>query len=468
MSEIFINVVLPNSWSWAKAKEIGLVINGDRGKNYPSRQHYIASGVPFLSAGNLDEGKIDKSSLNFISEEKYNALNNGKLEKGDIIYCLRGTLGKCAAFDLDEKAAIASSLAILRPSKLIDKKYLLYFLQGPFGIKLIKHFDNGTAQPNLSGASFSNYDFPIAPLSEQHRIVAKIEELFSSLDKGIESLKTAQAQLKVYRQAVLKWAFEGKLTNANVKEGELPEGWKEKRVADIADTFGGFAFKSTEFLKSGTYQVLRIGNVRPGLIRLKESPVYLNNLSDQMLNKALLKINDVIITQTGTKGKRDYGFTVLINKPNLLLNQRIAAIRCASEYNPKYLLYYTWTYTFKNQFFANETGNVGQGNVGMKAVTDTKILLPPTFSEQNRIVSEIESRLSVCDKIEESIATSLQQAEALRQSILKKAFEGKLVPQDPNDEPASVLLERIKAERALRQTQGKKPVKAKKGKLVNG
>lgn len=115
------------------------------------------------------------------------------------------------------------------------------------------------------------------------------------------------------------------------------------------------------------------------------------------------------------------------------------------------------------------TGAVGQRRVPKKFLEALDIPIPLTLDEQQRIVSEIESRLSVCDKIEESISTALQQAEALRQSILKKAFEGKLVPQDPGDEPASVLLERIRAEReTLRQAQGKnKSVKKAKEKKRN-
>ena len=134
----------------------------------------------------------------------------------------------------------------------------------------------------------------------------------------------------------------------------------------------------------------------------------------------------MIITQTGTRKKRDYGFTVLIPKTNLLLNQRIAAIRFNEKYLPKFFLYFSWIDLFKDQFFANETGNVGQGNVGMKSVTETSIPYC-TIEEQHKIVQAIESRLSVADKMEESINQSLQQAEALRQSILKKAFEGRLV-----------------------------------------
>ena len=243
---------------------------------------------------------------------------------------------------------------------------------------------------------------------------------------GIENLLTAQHQLKTYRQAVLKWAFEGRLTNENVKDGQMPKGWTQVQIKDVSETYGGYAFKSGEFENKGKYQVLRMGNVRPGILRYDENPVFLNDVDENVLTRSLLQVNDVIITQTGTRKKRDYGFTVLIPKSNLLLNQRIAAIRFAEKYLPKYFLYFSWTDLFKDQFFANETGNVGQGNVGMKAVTETFIPFC-SIIEQNKIVQEIESRLSVADKMEESISQSLQHAEGLRQSILKKAFEGELI-----------------------------------------
>lgn len=223
----------------------------------------------------------------------------------------------------------------------------------------------------------------------------------------------------------MKWAFEGRLTN-KIVNGELPNGWKKVQVKDVADTLGGYAFKSGEFQIEGKYQVLRMGNVRPGIIRYNESPVFLNTKNENILSRSLLKLNDVIITQTGTRKKRDYGFTALIPKPNLLLNQRIAAIRFKEKYLPKFFLYFSWTDFFKDQFFANETGNVGQGNVGMKAVTET--LIPfCTLEEQQLIVDELESKLTVCDKTEETITNILQQAEMLKQSIMKKAFEGMLI-----------------------------------------
>lgn len=462
MSEIFINVELPKTWSWAKSKEIGLVVNGDRGKNYPSRQHYISSGVPFLSAGNLDEGKIDKSSLNFISVEKYNALNNGKLQKGDIIYCLRGTLGKCAAFDLEGKAAIASSLAILRPTKLIDTKYLLFFLQGPFGNKLIKHFDNGTAQPNLSGESFSNYDFPIPPLPEQRRIVAKIEELFSCLDKGIESLKTAQAQLKVYRQAVLKWAFEGKLTNKNVKEGEFPDGWKIKTIDEVSNVgTGATPLKSNRaFYENGNIPWVTSGALNNEFVR--KATDFVTEKAIKETNLSIYPKHTLLVAMYGEGKTRGKCSELLIEAST---NQAIAAI--FFEKHDIRIKPYLKYFLLKNYQEVRKLAAGGvQPNLNLGIIKKTLFPVPDSFEEQNLIVSEIEFRLSVCDKIEESITASLQQAEALRQSILKKAFEGKLVEQDPNDEPASVLLERIKEERE--KNKPVKKAKPKTQKIANG
>ncbi len=434
MGELLTNNNLLNLWIRVKLKEIGLIINGDRGKNYPSRQHYIAKGIPFISAGNLDSNKIDIKSLNYISKDKFDTLNNGKLVQGDIIYCLRGTLGKCAIYNLNNEAAIASSLCILRLNQKMNRSYVFYFLQSPFGTELIKRHDNGTAQPNLSAESFSNYEISLPPLPEQHRIVAKIEELFSDLDKGIESLKTAQAQLKVYRQAVLKWAFEGKLTGTeNIKWitlGELCENVEY-----------GSAAKSKEI---GKVPVLRMGNIQGGRFDWSDL-VYTDDKEE--IEKYLLYKNDVLFNRTNSpewvgktaiyKGERPAifaGYLIRINYKKDMLS-------------PDYLTYFLNSQTAKNYGNSIKSFGVNQSNIN-----GTKLKGYPfpyaALAEQHRIVSEIETRLSVCDKMEESISQSLEQAEALRQSILKKAFEGKLVPQDPGDEPASALLERIRAERA--------------------
>lgn len=442
-----------------------------KGKKPPVLSSSVSDdiNVPYINIKAFEKGIIDE----FTNGEKCNLC-----EDGDLLMVWDGA--RSGLTGKAKKGAVGSTLMKIEEVNGIEKEYLFYFLLSLF--TKINTNPRGVGIPHVEPRILWLSKILIVSSPIQRAIVSKIEALFSDLDNGIANFKKAQEQLKVYRQAVLKKAFEGgfsitneelRITNEenqdnhtnqkNHSSDNLPKGWKWVKISEIAETFGGFAFKSKEFSEMGNYQVIRMGNVRPGLLRLNESPVFLNDVDDKVLKKSLLQIDDIIITQTGTKGKRDYGFTTLINKPNLLLNQRIAAIRCNEKCNSKYLLYFTWTDEFKDQFFANETGNVGQGNVGMKAVTDTLVVLPSNFQEQTQIVQEIESRLSVCDNLEFVIRNSIEKAEALRQSILKKAFEGKLLSEaeiaqckaEADYESASELLKKIQAEKAERITNGK-------------
>lgn len=337
----------------------------------------------------------------------------------------------------------SSAMKILVPtSSLVDVKYAYYFM------KTLRI--NADTHKRYWISIFSQLPIKIAPLPEQQVIVGKIEQLSSDLDNAIDNLKKAKDQLKVYRQSVLKYAFEG--------------NWLKIPLKNISESVGGCAFKSSSFEEKGDYQVIRIGNVRPGLIRLNISPVFLSDIDEKVANKYLLKPGDVIISLTGTRKKRDYGYTAVVKDKNLLLNQRLAYLRFKNICLPEFFLYYSWTEHFKNSFFASETGNVGQGNVGMKAIQMTEIPLP-SLKEQEAIVQEIESRFSVCDKMEETINNSLEQTEVLRHSILKQAFEGKLTDEWRKNHPdfisgensAKALLERIKKEReSLKSTKKRK------------
>lgn len=386
---------------------------------------YKKEGIPVIRISDIQSGVVKPDNSVRIQERK--EYDDFIISKGEILVAMSGaTTGKFGIFKSDESAyqnQRVGKFQILQ-TEVLDPNFLFYQLHALK--RKIEKDAYGGAQPNISSNKIEAMEILLPPKEAQQAIVSKIEKLFSELDKGIENLRIAQQQLQVYRQSVLKWAFEGKLTNENVKEEEPLKNWGQVQVKNVADIFGGYAFKSGEFKSKGKYQVLRMGNVRPGNLRYDENSVFLDIIDKNILHRSLLQINDVIITQTGTRKKRDYGFTALIQKSNLLLNQRIAAIRFKKTYLPKFFLYFSWTNSFKDQFFANETGNVGQGNVGMKAVTET--LIPfCTIEEQEDIILTIEDRLSVADKLEESITQSLLQAESLRQSILKKAFEGKLI-----------------------------------------
>ena len=215
----------------------------------------------------------------------------------------------------------------------------------------------------------------------------------------------------MYRQAVLKEAFEGDYPKVQLKE--------------ISTTISGYAFKSKKYTPDGEYIVVKIGNVKERHFDFSRDLTRTNEADGNILDKYLLRHGDCLITLTGSRGKRDYGYVTMIDKEsNYLLNQRVAALRFdETKALPEYFQYYLSSPDYRNKFFSYETGNVGQGNVGIKALWEPTILLP-SIEEQKKIVEEIESRLSVCESIELTVDTALAQADAMRQSILKQAFEG--------------------------------------------
>mgnify|MGYP001257941199 CR=1 FL=1 len=300
----------------------------------------------------------------------------------------------------------SSAMKILTPvTELVLPKYIYYRIQ-------IIQFDHSTHKRYWI-QQYSKIRVSIPPIPEQECIVARIEELFSQLDAGVETLKKTKAQLAVYRQAVLKEAFEG--------------DYPRKQLKEFSKAISGFAFKSSRYSPDGNYVVVKIGNVKERHFDFSRDLTKTLEADDSILEKYLLRRGDCLITLTGSRGKRDYGFVAMVgNQNNYLLNQRVVALRFdQSVALPEFFQYYLASPSYRDMFFGYETGNVGQGNVGIKALLDPYVILPD-IDTQKRIIEDVEDRLSVCDSIEQTVDTALQQAEAMRQSILKDAFEGRL------------------------------------------
>ena len=298
----------------------------------------------------------------------------------------------------------SSAMKILTANTdLVLPKFIFYRMQ-------IIEFDHSTHKRYWI-QQYSKIKVKIPSLPEQEKIVAKIEELFSELDNGAETLKKTKQQLAVYRQSALKAAFVGDYPKVPLKA--------------ISTAMSGYAFKSKKYSPDGRYVVVKIGNVKQFKFDFSRDLTRTNEVEGDILQKYLLKKGDCLITLTGSRGKRDYGFVSMItDQENYLLNQRVAALRFnLNKALPEFYQYYLSSFDYRNQFFSYETGNVGQGNVGIKALTDP-IVVCPTLDEQKRIVLNIEARMSACDNIEKTVDSALQQAEAMRQSILKKAFDG--------------------------------------------
>ena len=193
---------------WRTLGEICKFYNGDRGKNYPSHSDYREKGIPFINAGDLETGIVNMQTCNYISEEKYNSMGGAKLRNGDIIYCLRGSIGKNGVFQ-GEQGTLASSLVAIRANDTVCGRYIYYLLNSSMELRQRIVKDNGAAQPNLSAQSVKNYLFPIPPIEEQERIVSildRFDKLCNDISEGLPAeIEARRKQYEYYRDKLLSF-----------------------------------------------------------------------------------------------------------------------------------------------------------------------------------------------------------------------------------------------------------------------
>ena len=247
------------------------------------------------------------------------------------------------------------------------------------------------------------------------------------------------------------------------KPFDIPDNWEWARLEDISTFMSGFAYKSRFYVKSASNQVIRLGNVKNDHLILDNKQVFIDDKYANETNAYKIREGNILFTMTGTRKKRDYFFTLLVNKKdvskrNLYLNQRVGCLNHIFSVNKKWLNYILKSQTILDEVFINETGTANQGNIG--SAKTMRIVLPiPPLEEQKRIVAKIEKLMSLVDEYAESY-NRLQKIDnefedKLKQSVLQYAMEGKLVKQNPSDEPASELIKNIENEKAELVREGK-------------
>ena len=431
---------LPDGWVWTTLEEISEIILG---QSPPSSTYNTdGKGLPFYQ-GKLEFGETYPTPRKWCTAPKKIA------EKGDVFISVRAPVGPTNL--CPEKSCVGRGLAAIRGLSDIEPFFILYLMRA-YEDELAGR-GVGTTFNAITGNQLKTFEIPLSPLPEQHRIVAKIEELFTKLDAGINELHKAQSQLKRYRQSVLKAAFEGKLTEAWRTEhqgkiepaasiaDDLPDGWTPITVEKIAQKihYGYTASAANDPIGP---KFLRITDIQNNSVNWHSVPYC--RIDETKQQQYLLKENDLVFARTGaTVGK---SFLIQGSIPDAVFASYLIRIVLKKEINAKFVYTFFQSQPYWMQIHQGKVGS-GQPNVNAKILSQITLPLPP-LPEQQAIVSEVESRLSIADEVEKTVTAELKRAEQLRQSILKKAFSGELVSQDPNDEPASVLLERIKAEKA--------------------
>ena len=333
-----------------------------------------------------------------------------------------------------------------------------HVLKSKYNNKFLCHYLNyidyngyitGTTRLKLTQGDMKRIPILNPPASEQQRIVAKIDSLFSKLDNGTAFLKNIKIQLAIYKQAVLKWAFEGKLTEEWRKRNHISD-WEYVTIekflikTDKPMSTGPFGtmLKKHEHKIAGV-PVLGIENIGKGVF-ITGNKIFVTQNKAEYLKSFVLHTNDVIISRSGTVGE-------LCLVPPQFDGSLMSTNLIRVTLDEKVIIPNFFVFLFQSKgIVIDQIKELCKGSTRpfLNQTILKKISFPLlNINEQQQIIDKIESRLSLCDKLEQTINDTLALSTSLRQSILKKAFEGRLVPQDPSDEPAEKLLERIKAEK---------------------
>jgi type I restriction enzyme S subunit len=458
-----------------------------------------------LSARNINDFAIEFDAARLLDEPAFEVEDaRTRVQPGDVLLTIVGSIGRVAVVPATApRFTLQRSVAVLKPVG-IDSRYLARALAAPNLQQWLKENAKGTAQKGVYLKTLGSAEVPVAPADEQSRIVEKLEELLSDLDAGVAELKAAQKKLQQYRQSLLKAAVEGSLTaawrEANPSPNEtgaellarilrerrarwetqqltkfetqnkaahknwqskypepiepeledlpaLPSNWTWASLDMLGDIASGVAkgTKRDEATPVREVPYLRVANVQRGFLDLSEVKTILATERD--IESLTLRDGDVLFNEGGDRDKLGRGWVWREEVPHCIHQNHVFRMRpFIAEINSEFVSHHG--NTFGKRWFQSagkQTTNLASINMGMLKAFPVPV---PPATEQQAIVAQLAAQLEHLSTQEQAIEQSLRQSTAQRQNLLRAAFAGQLVPQDPNDEPASALLARIRAERA--------------------
>lgn len=378
-------------------KTLGSVATYINGRAFKPSE-WESTGLPIVRIQNLTDknAKCHYSSATY--EEKY------KIHNGDLLFAWSASLG--AHIWNQNDAWLNQHIFKVIPNDNIDKLYLYYYLQKVIAELYLK--THGSGMVHITKGPFMNTSIPVPSYTEQSRIVAHIEELFSELDKAVDTLKTTKEQLEVYRQAVLVDAFRVATNSTHLKIGYV--------CAKIVDC----PHSTPKWEKNGKL-CLRTTNFKRGYLDL-QSPNYVSEETFNDRNRRIIpQPGDVLYSREGSV----LGIACTIpSNVYPCLGQRMMLLRSGEKLNNRYLMHYLNSPMVTNHVIATK-GGTGSPHINVGDIKEFQIPIP-SLEGQSNIVRQIEEQLSSCDNVEKTVDTALAQADAMRQSILKQAFEGKI------------------------------------------
>jgi type I restriction enzyme, S subunit len=456
---------LPAGWEWTT---LGEVAETSLGKMLDRGTFTGSNAVPYLRNINVHWGRFDLEDILEI-EIPLEQQSFFELRPGDLMVCEGGEIGRCAVWP-GSKAYMAFQKALhrVRSHPGVDARFLRYLLEHYSHTDALVPYSTGSTIKHLPQQQLRRLPLPLPPLAEQRRIVAVLDDHLSRIDASESIFYTATKRIAQMREQYIATACTGGLASVaglsapppayvGVHDGEippLPSNWKWTRLAEIADVVGGVTkdAKRQADVELPEVPYLRVANVQRG--RLDLDRVTFIRVPIDKVRQLRLQTGDVLLNEGGDRDKLGRGWIWEGQIPECIHQNHVFRARIRdNQLDPKLLAWHA------NTFGKGWCEHNGKQSVNLASISLSKIrLLPvpvPPQKDQAPLVELIEEHLAELDQLAKSLRWVLRQSEHLRRSLLAEAFAGRLVQQDPNDEPAWVLLERIKAERATQPKTGR-------------
>lgn len=473
---------LPSTWSWATLADIGNLYSGGTPKT--SKPENFDGDTPWITPADLT-GYTDKmisGGRRNLSRQGLETSSATVMPARTVVFSSRAPIGYVAIASVP--LATNQGFKSVSPHEGIFEYYVYFYLKS--AKHLAEQHASGTTFKEISGSRFAALPIPVPPTKEQRRIVEKIETLFARLDKGEEAVRQVQTLLARYRQSVLKAAVTGQLTAAwraeragTLEPGEsllarilqtrreqwqgrgqyktptppnptnlpdLPEGWVWASVGQLAQVIGGLTKNSKRQDMPLKRPMLRVANVYQN--RLELGDVHLTGITEGELARVLLQTRDLLVVE-GNGSKDQIGRMALWSGeiPDAVHQNHLIKVRLVETALAEFLI--LWFQSFQGRQIVEQVASSTSGLYTLSISKIEALTAPvPSLAEVAEVVAEVDEAFGKIEALETWCETELKRSASLRQSILRQAFAGRLVPQDPTDEPASTLLARIKAEPA--------------------
>jgi type I restriction enzyme, S subunit len=468
---------LPQGWCDAAISDVGEVFLGKT----PARTDYASSGnLKVVKFRDIQDGRVDFSNAKdgFVRNDRDALSGLRELHRGDVLITSAAHSGE----NIGKKCAYVSSLPeefaqIFFTGELLNircpddtvGRWAYVFFRSADGYSEIQEAVTGV---HLTGGRAKQMRIPLAPLAEQRRIVAKLEKLLSKVDACQQRLVKIPILLKRFRQSLLAAACSGRLTadwrdenslclappakpqnngfDVNFLTEDLPDGWQVQRVDDAA-TIIDCLHKTPKYADSG-YPMVRVTDVKGEYLDLSSARLVSEEVFREFTRRYTPRRGDIVFSRVGSFGNVSY----VGSDMKFCLGQNTAIISPNS--NSRFLHLSLQSPTVRDQMDAAVVGT-SQPTISLKSISALAVPIPP-LAEQQEIVRRVEALFALADQIEARYAKAKAHVEKLTPSLLARAFRGELVPQDPNDEPASALLERIKSQRPQDNESNRKTKRA--------